>query len=108
MAELTATAFLGVRLECAQCHRHPFDRWTQTDYRAFANAFARVRFDSSPELTSAVVDLLEERRKLPADKLGPPIPRLREVYLADRLRRLPHPETGAVLNPRALGGPELS
>ncbi|HEV3435706.1 MAG TPA: DUF1549 domain-containing protein, partial [Gemmata sp.] len=75
MAELTATAFLGVRLECAQCHRHPFDRWTQTDYRAFANVFGQVRFDSSPELTAAVVDLLEERRKQPADKAGPPIPR---------------------------------
>ena len=92
MAELTATAFLGVRLECAQCHRHPFDRWTQTDYRAFANTFGRVRFDSSTELTSAVVDLLEARRKLPPDKLGPPIPRLREVYLADAAR-LMNPET---------------
>ncbi|VTR93552.1 Uncharacterized protein OS=Singulisphaera acidiphila (strain ATCC BAA-1392 / DSM 18658 / VKM B-2454 / MOB10) GN=Sinac_5986 PE=4 SV=1: PSCyt2: PSD1 [Gemmata massiliana] len=108
MAELTSTAFLGVRLECAQCHRHPFDRWTQTDYRAFANAFGRVRFESSPDLTAAVVDLLEERRKLPPGKLGAPIPRLREVYLSERPRRLPHPDTGAVLNARALGGPELT
>jgi hypothetical protein len=107
MAELTATAFLGIRLECAQCHKHPFDRWTQTDYRAFANTFGRVRFDSSPELTAAVVDLLEERRKLPPGKAGPPIPRLREVYLAGQPRRLPHPETGEVLPPRALGGPQL-
>src|SRR5262249_46739277 len=58
MAELTATAFLGVRLECAQCHKHPFDRWTQEDYRAFANVFAQVRFGSSPEVTAATVDLL--------------------------------------------------
>ncbi|HVL14285.1 MAG TPA: DUF1553 domain-containing protein, partial [Gemmata sp.] len=107
MAELAATAFLGVRLECAQCHRHPFDRWTQTDYRAFANTFGRVRFDSSTELTSAVVDLLEERRKLPPEKLGPPIPRLREVYLTKRPRTLRHPETGVELKPRALGGPDL-
>ena len=107
MAELTATAFLGVRLECAQCHRHPFDRWTQADYRAFANTFGRVRFDSSPELTAAVADLLDERRQLPPEKAGPPLPRLREVYLADRPRRLPHPETAGPLNPRALGGPEL-
>ena len=27
--EKTAAAFLGVRLECAQCHKHPFDRWTR-------------------------------------------------------------------------------
>jgi hypothetical protein len=108
MAEQTATAFLGLRLECAQCHRHPFDRWTQTDYRAFANAFGRVRFDSSPELTAAVVELLDERRRLPPEKAGPPIPRLREVYLSDRPRRLPHPETGAALAPKALGGPDLA
>jgi hypothetical protein len=107
MAELTATAFLGVRLECAQCHRHPFDRWTQTDYRAFANTFGRVRFDSSPELTAAVADLLEARRQAPPGKAGPPIPRLREVYRADRSRALPHPETGKALEPRALGGPAL-
>lgn len=108
MAELTATAFLGVRLECAQCHRHPFDRWTQADYRAFANTFGRVRFASSPELTGAVVDLLEERRKLPPGKAGPPIPRLREVYLSDRPRRLTHPDTGTELRPKALGGPVLA
>ncbi len=108
MAELTATAFLGVRLECAQCHRHPFDRWTQTDYRAFANVFGRVRFDSSPELTAAVTDLLEKRRALPREKAGPPIPRLRELYLAERPRRLPQPDTNAELKPRALGGPELA
>jgi hypothetical protein len=108
MAELTATAFLGVRLECAQCHRHPFDRWTQTDYRAFANAFGRVRFDSSPELTATVAGLLEERRNLPPEKAGPPIPRMREVYLSEKPRRLPHPDTGDVLKPKALGGPELT
>ncbi len=108
MAELTATAFLGVRLECAQCHRHPFDRWTQADYRAFANTFGRVRFDSSPELTAAVADLLEARRAAPPGAAGPPLPRLREVYLSDRPRALPHPETGGPLDPRALGGPKLT
>ncbi len=46
--EKTAAAFLGIRLECAQCHKHPFDRWTQRDYRAYAGVFAQVRFDASP------------------------------------------------------------
>jgi hypothetical protein len=55
-----------------------------------------------------VVELLEERRKLPPEKAGPPIPRLREMYLTERPRRLPHPETRAELKPRALGGPELT
>jgi hypothetical protein len=108
MAELTATAFLGVRLECAQCHRHPFDRWTQTDYRAFANVFGQIRLESSPELTAAMFDLLEERRKLPMDKAGPAIPRLREVYLSDRPRHLTHPDTHSDLKPKALGGPVLT
>ncbi|MBX3441437.1 MAG: DUF1549 domain-containing protein [Planctomyces sp.] len=43
-AETTAQVFLGVRLQCAKCHSHPFDRWTQDDYYAWANAFARVDY----------------------------------------------------------------
>ena len=37
-----AYAFLGVRLECAQCHKHPFDRWTQDDFRGFTAIFANM------------------------------------------------------------------
>ena len=37
-------AFLGVRLECAQCHKHPFDRWTQDDFKGFTALFDRVGF----------------------------------------------------------------
>jgi hypothetical protein len=109
MAELTATAFLGVRLECAQCHKHPYDRWTQTDYRAYANVFAQTKFGSSPEVNSAMAQLLDERRKRPADKAGPALPHLREVYVTNQpLRRLPHPITLGPLPPKALGGPELN
>lgn len=38
----TAYAFLGVRLECAQCHKHPFDRWTQEDFQRFSAIFSVV------------------------------------------------------------------
>ncbi|MBY0514392.1 MAG: DUF1553 domain-containing protein [Gemmataceae bacterium] len=38
-----AHAFLGLRLECAQCHRHPSDVWQQNDLLDFANFFMRVR-----------------------------------------------------------------
>ncbi len=38
-----AHAFLGLRLECAQCHRHPHDVWQQSDLLDFANFFMRVR-----------------------------------------------------------------
>jgi hypothetical protein len=37
-----AYAFLGVRLECAQCHKHPFDRWTQDDFGRFTSFFSLV------------------------------------------------------------------
>ena len=63
LAERTAAAFLGVRVECAQCHKHPFDRWTQADYRAFANVFAEVQFGLSPEGLAATARLLDQRRK---------------------------------------------
>jgi hypothetical protein len=43
-AESTAQLFLGVRLQCAKCHSHPFDRWTQTDYYGWAGLFARVDY----------------------------------------------------------------
>ena len=38
-----AHTFLGLRLECAQCHRHPHDVWQQDDLLEFANFFTRVR-----------------------------------------------------------------
>ena len=38
-----AHSFLGLRLECAQCHRHPYDVWQQDDLLSFANFFTRVR-----------------------------------------------------------------
>jgi hypothetical protein len=43
-AEATAQLFLGVRLGCAKCHNHPFDRWTQEDYYRWAALFARVDY----------------------------------------------------------------
>ncbi len=43
-AEAAAQLFLGVRLQCAKCHNHPFDRWTQGDYYRWAGFFARVQY----------------------------------------------------------------
>lgn len=43
-AEAAAQLFLGVRLQCAKCHNHPFDRWTQQDYYRWASFFARVQY----------------------------------------------------------------
>jgi len=41
-AELVSRVFLGARLQCANCHNHPLDRWTQDDYHGLAAVFARV------------------------------------------------------------------
>lgn len=52
-AELTAQRFLGLRFRCAQCHDHPFDRWTQDDYYGLAAFFAKVgRSQPDPEMMS--------------------------------------------------------
>lgn len=40
--ELVANALLGVRMQCANCHNHPLDRWTQDDYHGLAAVFARI------------------------------------------------------------------
>jgi hypothetical protein len=42
LAEDTAQAFFGTRIQCAQCHNHPFDRWTMADYRGFVAFFTQV------------------------------------------------------------------
>ncbi len=42
-------AFLGVRLECAQCHKHPFDQWTQDDFNRFGAFFNAVGFGVAPD-----------------------------------------------------------
>jgi hypothetical protein len=106
MAELTAAAFLGARVQCAQCHRHPFDRWAQSDYRGFANVFAPVRVGLSPASLVVVAERLEAQR---AGRAGRPLPKVQEVYLDDGAgRSLTDPATGRPATPRALGGPKLA
>ncbi len=41
-AENVAQVFMGMRTQCAQCHNHPFDRWTMNDYYSFAAFFAQI------------------------------------------------------------------
>lgn len=42
MAENVAQVFMGIQLKCAQCHNHPFERWTMDDYYSFSAFFAQV------------------------------------------------------------------
>lgn len=104
--ERTAAAFMGIRLECAQCHKHPFDRWSQEEYRAYANIFTAVAYGVSPEAKKVVTDFNNKLKK--GNKKNNRLIQLREVYLDARPSRgLTHPDTGKPLPPRALGGPEI-
>ncbi len=49
LAETTSQLFLGVRLTCAKCHHHPFEKYSQDDYYGFAAFFARVGTKPSRE-----------------------------------------------------------
>lgn len=42
LAENAAQVFMGFRLQCAQCHNHPFDRWTMDDYYSWAAFFSQI------------------------------------------------------------------
>jgi hypothetical protein len=79
-AEDSAMLFLGQRIACAKCHRHPFDRWSQADYYGFASFFTRVQ--SKPAVGLA----------------GP------QIVHSRGLARLDHPSTGESVGPRPLGG----
>ena len=43
-----AYAFMGIRIQCAQCHKHPFDIWSKQDFAEFSNFFTGVRFGTTP------------------------------------------------------------
>ncbi len=57
--ETTARLFLGVRLQCARCHNHPFDRWTQDDYYSWGALFARVDYEEVENKRKDKFDLHE-------------------------------------------------
>ncbi len=49
--EDTAQLFLGLRIQCARCHHHPFEKWSQDDYYGFSAFFSRVGRKPSPSDT---------------------------------------------------------
>ena len=84
LAENTAQVFLGMRIQCAQCHNHPFDRWTLNDYYGFYAFFAQIG-------------------RKPGDDP-------RENVIFDKGDgEVKHPVTGVVVRPKFLGGdvPEI-
>jgi hypothetical protein len=112
-----AYTFLGIRIQCAECHKHPFDQWTQDDYKDFTKFFARVRYGTDPSdaaerktLTDAlhidakkIVDirreyprLIAEGKVLPFDELFVAPLRIRGPLMAQRPRPLrPRPKVAA-------------
>lgn len=88
-AEAVAQVFLGTRLQCAQCHHHPYERWTQTDYHDWASVFAKVDYKVLQNLRTDENDKHEfigEQR----------------IYINPSGRHL-HPRTGKASTPRVLG-----
>ena len=57
--EDAAQLFLGMRMQCAQCHHHPFEKWSQNDYYGFSAFFTQIgrkataRRMTKPSSTSA-------------------------------------------------------
>jgi hypothetical protein len=55
MASQTSQVFLGVRIDCARCHNHPFEAWSQMDYYGFAGFFAKLKVKNGPEEDEKIV-----------------------------------------------------
>ncbi len=57
-------AFMGVRLQCAQCHKHPFDQWSKQEFDQFTTLFERVKWGVNPD-TKDTRDALLNRLGVP-------------------------------------------
>jgi hypothetical protein len=86
IATAVSQLFLGVRLECAKCHHHPFEIWGQDDFYQFASYFSRIG------------------RK--GVGLSPPISGGEEIVFVSASGTVSHPVTGQALEPRPLGSDE--
>jgi Protein of unknown function (DUF1553)/Protein of unknown function (DUF1549) len=84
IAPVVSQLFLGIRLECAKCHHHPFESWGQEQFYEFAAYFARVG------------------RK--GVGLSPPISGGEEIVFTAKSGSVKHPLTGKVLAPKPLFG----
>ncbi len=85
--ESVSQAFLGVRIQCAQCHHHPAERWSQDDYFGVAAVFARVG-----------------RKGGFADA---EVPTNQTIFVASE-GRVENPRTKREMKPRPLGGPDFA
>ena len=108
--ELIASSFLGLQIQCAHCHKHPFDRWTQADYRSFENIVMPVKFDANaPESRKLLKAESDGRRAKEPDEIKQrQIQPHREVYVDQgRGNYMRHPDNAAPLPVKPPGGPEF-
>lgn len=84
LTTIVSQLFLGIRLECAKCHHHPFEVWGQDDFYSFAAYFAKIG------------------RK--GTGLSPPISGSEEIVFTAKTGSVKHPLTGEVIPPRPLFG----
>lgn len=68
-----AHSFLGIRLQCAQCHKHPFAPWTQSDFQQFSAFFKNVEFGVKPEAENEYRQLAKQVGLNVRGKQGSPI-----------------------------------
>ncbi|RUL89364.1 DUF1549 and DUF1553 domain-containing protein [Tautonia sociabilis] len=118
-------AFLGVRLECAQCHKHPFDQWTQDDFHRFTAFFQPISYGFPPQERDRIRELEKalgiagkpggvKRREIAKRLQEGEIVPFEEVYVvASRMRgnrRGASSRSGAgrAVTPRVLGGDEVT
>jgi hypothetical protein len=87
--EDVAQLFLGIRIQCARCHHHPFEKWSQDDYYGFAAFFSRV---GKKNLTAGNSMQARDRR----------------VFHNTGLAQATNPRTGKQLKPAGLGSDTLS
>jgi hypothetical protein len=87
LAETTAQLFFGIRMQCAKCHNHPFERWTQDDYYSFAAFFARVKQRKDP------LEPGDAQKKDGA-----------EYIYVDRAGEVTQPRTNKTMEPKFMGG----
>lgn len=83
IAGASARMFLGVRIECAQCHNHPFDKWKREEFWSYAAFFKDTQAAQVPQLT-------------PGDQ--------KPSELATEAHSMRIPETDIVVQTRYLGG----
>ena len=83
LTENIAQVFMGTRIQCAQCHNHPFDRWTMEDYYGFASFFAQVKRKNAEDPRERIVfdgdgevPHLLTKKPVPPKFLGGPSPEL--------------------------------